>query len=616
MIQSCIKNNETKLFRLIDKAPTKLAGVWLWAGLTSFIVWAPQAVASSGSPAIAESPGINRSGDRLDSQESEDQVTSVSQLSDVKPTDWAFQALQSLVERYGCIVGYPDKTYRGNRALSRYEFAAGLNACLDKIQELIAAGTANFATKQDLEALKKMMEEFAPELAALRGRVESLEVRTATLEKQQFSTTTRLNILTSFNLSRAFAAGDVKAEGIPIPGSFPTARFGTRFLNPFTGEVAPIVTQTTRNPETTLSYSSYLILTSSFTGKDTLTTILAAGNGNPPASSFSSAGFASTFGVPYADSNPVNPLAPSSVGLFEAKYSFPIGDAVNVVVGPRILPFRHVDQNLYTNVVTGASGLNSYQSTLANGGLSGAGAIVSWNITPQIVFQGGYLARNDASLQFFGPDSPSNPSRGLFNGTYSWLAELAYSPIPELTLRFLYTRAHIQAPPAAPPFQPNFPFFLTNSLRGVVDDGFGGSINDVDSDNFVFNFDWTIAPSFALFGRYSYSRSGIDPINPLIRDGVVRVQAFQLGLAFPDLGKKGALGTISVVAPFDVLEGRRFLVAGYGNGGMEINVEASYFFPITPNVALVPMFFTTFNANNFSDNPTVFSAVLRTQFLF
>jgi hypothetical protein len=60
-----------------------------------------------------------------------EQVTSVSQLSDVRPTDWAFQALQSLVERYGCIAGYPDRTYRGNRALTRFEFAAGLNACLD-----------------------------------------------------------------------------------------------------------------------------------------------------------------------------------------------------------------------------------------------------------------------------------------------------------------------------------------------------------------------------------------------------------------------------------------------------------------------------------------------------
>ena len=57
------------------------------------------------------------------------QVNSVSQLSDVQPTDWAFQALQSLVERYGCIADYPDGTYRGNRATGRYEFAAGLNSC-------------------------------------------------------------------------------------------------------------------------------------------------------------------------------------------------------------------------------------------------------------------------------------------------------------------------------------------------------------------------------------------------------------------------------------------------------------------------------------------------------
>ena len=76
-----------------------------------------------------------------------DQVTSVSQLTDVSPTDWSFQALQSLVERYGCIVGYPDRTYRGNRALTRYEFAAGLNEFLDRVNELIAAGTAELVKK-------------------------------------------------------------------------------------------------------------------------------------------------------------------------------------------------------------------------------------------------------------------------------------------------------------------------------------------------------------------------------------------------------------------------------------------------------------------------------------
>jgi hypothetical protein len=73
------------------------------------------------------------------------QVTSVSQLSDVQPTDWAFQALQSLVERYGCIAGYPDGSFRGNRALTRYEFAAGLNACLQRISELIETSTNDLA---------------------------------------------------------------------------------------------------------------------------------------------------------------------------------------------------------------------------------------------------------------------------------------------------------------------------------------------------------------------------------------------------------------------------------------------------------------------------------------
>jgi hypothetical protein len=89
-------------------------------------------------------------------------------------------------------VGYPDKTYRGNRALTRYEFAAGLNSCLDRVNELIAASTADLVKKEDLATLQKLQEEFAAELATLRGRVDALEARTTTLEKQQFSTTTKL----------------------------------------------------------------------------------------------------------------------------------------------------------------------------------------------------------------------------------------------------------------------------------------------------------------------------------------------------------------------------------------------------------------------------------------
>ncbi|NET30541.1 MAG: iron uptake porin [Cyanothece sp. SIO1E1] len=131
------------------------------------------------------------------------QVTSVSQLSDVQPTDWAFQALQSLVERYGCIAGFPDGTYRGNRATTRYEFAAGLNACLDRVLEIVGS-----IDESDLEAIKRLQEEFAAELATLRGRVDSLEARTAELEANQFSTTTKLKGEVIFFVSAALTEDD------------------------------------------------------------------------------------------------------------------------------------------------------------------------------------------------------------------------------------------------------------------------------------------------------------------------------------------------------------------------------------------------------------------------
>lgn len=117
------------------------------------------------------------------------QVTSVSQLRDISPGDWAFEALRSLVERYGCIAGYPDGTFRGNRAMTRYEFAAGLNACLQQIERLIGA---NGVAPPDLETLQRLRQEFEIEIATLGARVDNLDGRVAFLEDHQFSTTTIL----------------------------------------------------------------------------------------------------------------------------------------------------------------------------------------------------------------------------------------------------------------------------------------------------------------------------------------------------------------------------------------------------------------------------------------
>ena len=186
---------------------------------------------------------VNKYGSEGHSQNSISQVTSVSQFSDVQPTDWAFQALQSLVERYGCIAGYPNGTYRGNRALTRYEFAAGLNACLDRVNELIATATADLVTKEDLATLQRLQEEFSAELATLRGRVDALEARTAELEANQFSTTTKLSGEAIFAVTDNFGDND--------------------------------------DNNTVLQNRVRLTLKSSFTGKDTLYTRLASGNATP-----------------------------------------------------------------------------------------------------------------------------------------------------------------------------------------------------------------------------------------------------------------------------------------------------------------------------------------------
>ena len=128
-------------------------------------------------PVAASASDVNIAG--LSAYSTQDQVTSVTQFSDVQPTDWAYQALSNLIERYGCVAGYPNGTFRGNRAMTRYEAAALLNACLDRITEVT-------------DELKRLMKEFERELAITRGRVDGLEAKVGELQATQFSTTTKL----------------------------------------------------------------------------------------------------------------------------------------------------------------------------------------------------------------------------------------------------------------------------------------------------------------------------------------------------------------------------------------------------------------------------------------
>ena len=123
--------------------------------------------------------------DRFRAWESKNQVTSVNQFSDVLPTDWAYQALSNLVEKYGCVAGYPNGKFKGGNAMTRYEAAALLNACLDRVSEVT-------------DELQKLLNEFDSELTVLTSRVDGLESKVGQLQAQQFSTTTKLRGEASF----------------------------------------------------------------------------------------------------------------------------------------------------------------------------------------------------------------------------------------------------------------------------------------------------------------------------------------------------------------------------------------------------------------------------------
>ena len=319
----------------------------------------------------------NRSGKRSLSQ-----VTNVNQLRDVSPADWAYEALRSLVDRYGCIVGYPDQTYRGGKALSRYEFAAGLNACLNQIERLIAASEA--VLREDIETINRLLQEFEAELATLSGRVDSLESRTAFLEDNQFSTTTKLRGEVIFALGQTFG-NDTDSQ----------ATFSDRVR---------------------------LNFNTSFFGKDRLRTRIQAGN---------TAGFRSN--VSGTDSTRVgfDLNNGNDIRLDDLHFRFPAGDRVRVWLGANSLGNHNV-------LDTG----NPYLETSGSGALSrfgrrnpaifrtpaGIGAGANIKISDIFKFNTAYLTNGEGS-------DPS-AGEGLFNGTYAASAQIVASPIENLDLNF------------------------------------------------------------------------------------------------------------------------------------------------------------------------------------
>lgn len=352
-----------------------------------------------------------------------DQVTSVSQLSDVQPSDWAFQALQSLVERYGVIAGYPNGTFRGNRAMTRYEFAAGLNTALDKINQIIAVGIDNSVRKEDLVTLQKLQEEFASELATLRNRVDSVEARTAELEANQFSTTTVLGGEAIFAVSSAFGGNPPGGCRI-LPDNTPP--FSDRDSN-------PEVDCRNRNKPSTNTTFSHLVrlgLETSFSGKDRLRTYLVTGNSDN--GGFTNAESLNT----YMSRLSYQAGLGNRVFLDLLEYRFPaFGDRVVFSVIPYGFTLSNVLSANSPYFDTGRGSISSFgqQSPIFKiGGVLDAGVGFDWLLSNKVRLQAAY-----------GTGNSNNPQGGFFGADRSVIgAQLVFTPFNNLITGLTYVNAY------------------------------------------------------------------------------------------------------------------------------------------------------------------------------
>jgi len=490
-----------------------------------------------------------------------DQVTSVTQLSDVQPTDWAFQALQSLVEKYGCIVGYPDGTFRGQRAMTRFEFAAGLNACLDRINELIAAATADLATKEDLATLQRLQEEFAAELATIRGRVENLEGRVARLEATQFSTTTKLSGEAIFSLGAAWGGDQAVPSGAPDSNI----------------DIADNLTFSNR---------IRLAFDTSFTGKDRLRTRLQAGN----IPNFATATGTDMARLGYDLSNG------NDIVLDYLWYRFPIGEKITAHVatsGVDVDDFFNV-LNPLESASTGALSRFGRRNPLSHRTDGGAGVAFNYQISDSVRFSAAYLT-----------DDAGDPAdkKGLFNGNYYAGAQLLFGFGKNFNLSLNYANS----------YAPGSDVNLTNSTGSAYGRRPFGEVA-TESNIYGVGAQARISPQFILSGWWGLTDARAQTDGAFADKGDdATLQTWAVTLAFPDLGKKGNMGGLIFGMPPKLTSND---ISGRRDDDTSLHIEALYRLALNDNISLTPGVYVITNPEHNSDNDTIWVGTLRTTFRF
>jgi hypothetical protein len=553
-------------------------------------------------PAIAAEPRFNfeQIGFYTSSDDSA-QVTSIGQFSDLRPDDWAYQALNNLVTRYGCVAGYPDGTFRGGQPITRFEAAALLNSCLDRVTEVT-------------DELKRLLRELEKEMALVHGRVDGLEARVGELEAMQFSTTTRLMGVTAMYLNTASGPNKAVSSAIQV-------------LEP--GKIGPLdVEPETLSASLAFQYSTILGLSTSFTGKDLLSVDLYTSNFQPYSSSLfgRTPDLTGTYSTRLSfDAPPYN----GQVNVADLFYRFQIGKAITLkatAVGSEVsneligsnLPFQAAYPYIQSISRFGRFDPIYYQ-TLGRPGISG-----EWQLGRGFNIGGGYFGEFGGVM---GGGQIPLPDGKTTSATQAAIAQISWFPTPT-TYTFGTALTYVKA---------TAPSFSAYGLSGYTgsqysDQPFGtqyAKTSDgkptklaltpvgINGDHLSLGFGWNVLENIYLTGDVGYVRATALNSNDQFVVGagdMASIFEWNMAVAFGNLFGSGNVLTLVVGNPYRVV--------GHSNSAYPTentpawHLEMSYTYRLTDNISVVPGVIYIINPENNVNNDPIAVWSLKTVLFF
>jgi hypothetical protein len=282
--------------------------------------------------------------------------------------------------------------------MTRYEFAAGLAITINKVEDLLANAIGDEYVRQDAITLRRLQKEYRVILDELQRRIDQTELKAATIQAQQFSTTTKLQGQQVVGVSGGSSAANT------------------------------VISRTRLN------------LLTSFQPQDLLVTLLESGNNGGDAVAqeqregvnyLGTAGlFANAGGLAYSDVD-------SQLRVRRLSYTFHPQKDLEVTVGAKISPRDFIDQNSYANneAMDFSSGVFLNNPLIVQNQIDregGAGVVVAWKSSPKLMMRSLYIANNG-----------NQTNQGLFGDGHQATVEVEYNPSQRLRFKLQYTNAQV-----------------------------------------------------------------------------------------------------------------------------------------------------------------------------